>query len=196
MSHRSILLCSALTMIAASSAHAGPPWIAVELPANPHHATTRGASMLIRAYHHSTALDVPVTGTAEGIVDGRRVSYALDIARTNQPGVFAVRTPLPKGGVWVLAVTLEQSADATATALVTVGPGGRIAGVEVPSSRSRDGWSVPRRVEPRDIDAALRAAQVAFGESSQHGRAGYAYALPLLLLGAAAAVTRRRQTSV
>jgi hypothetical protein len=169
-------------VLLAGPAHGGPPWIAIELPANPHHASTRNASMLIRAYHHSTSIEAPIAGVAQGIVDGRRVSLALQIRPTNQPGVYAVHTPLPKGGTWVLALTLSQSKDDTATALVTVDAGGRIVAVDVPSDRSRDGWTVPRRVTDRDIEAALQAAHIAYGGTPTAPRSQYALALPLLLL--------------
>jgi hypothetical protein len=187
---RRIVIAALLVAASAVPAAAGPPWISVELPANPHHASTRSASLLLRAYHHSDPLSAPITGVAEGIVDGRRVSHRLELRATNQPGVYAVVTPLPKGGTWVLAFTVAPAPEATATALVTVDPRGRIVGVDVPSNRSRDGWSVPRRVEPRDIEAALRAADVAFGGSDER-RYGYAAALPLLLVGVLAFARRR-----
>lgn len=141
------------------------------MPANPHHASTRNASLLVRAYHHSTALNVPIRGVAEGIVDGRRVSLPLTLEATHQTGVFALVTPLPKGGTWVLALTLTQSENAIATALVTVDHGGRIVAVDVPSDNSRDGWKVPRRVQQRDIEDALRAAHVAPGGGAAGSRA-------------------------
>jgi MYXO-CTERM domain-containing protein len=195
MSHRTLLFSAALVLFTASAAHAGPPWISIEMPANPHHASTRGAALMVRAYHHSTSLNMPVRGTAEGIVDGRRVSLPLDIAATNQPGVFALNSPLPKGGTWILAITATQGEEATATALVTVDAAGRVVSVNVPSNRTRDGWTVPRRVEQREIESALRSAHAALGDNDD-SRPSFAYALPLLLVGVAAALSRRRQTSV
>ena len=195
MSQRTLLFSAAFFLFAASAVHAGPPWISIELPANPHHASTRGATLMVRAYHHSTSLNMPVRGTAEGIVDGRRVSLPLDITATNQSGVFALKTPLPKGGTWILAITATQGEEATATALVTVDGAGRIVDINVPSNKSRDGWSVPRRVEQREIENALRAAHVATGGETDTQPA-FAFALPLLRVGVAAALARRRQTSV
>jgi hypothetical protein len=186
MSIRTLLSAAVPLLLLAAPALAGPPWISIELPANPHHASTRDASLLVRAYHHSTAIDVPITGIAEGIVDGRRVSLALQVRATNQPGVFAVQTPLPKGGTWVLALTLTESATATATALVTVDPRGRIVAVDVPADRTRDGWKVPRPVNGSDIEAALRAAHIAYGDAPGTDHRRLALALPLLLLTGAA----------
>jgi hypothetical protein len=58
----------------------------------------------------------------------------------------------------VAAVTLEQGEQATATALVTLGRGGRVMSANVPSSKTRDGWVVPRAVTAEDIQAELREA--------------------------------------
>ena len=187
---RNLCLAAALTFALASAAHAGPPWISIELPANPHHATTRNASMLVRAYHHSTSVNAPLTGIAEGIVDGRRVSLPLELRSTNQPGVFALTTPLPKGGTWVMAITLTESSTATATALVTVDPQGRIVAVDVPATRTRDGWMVPRSVDADDVETALRAAHIAYNDEDAAPAYSLAIVLPLLLVGGAAVATR------
>jgi hypothetical protein len=187
MTARRLCLAAAFTLTLSSAAHAGPPWISIELPANPHHASTRNATLLVRAYHHSASLNAPLTGTAEGIVDGRRVSLPLELRPTNQPGVFALTTPLPKGGTWIMAITVTESSTATATALVTVDPRGRIVAVDVPSTRSRDGWSVPSRVDAGDIEAALRSAHIAYSDGDAPPSSGLAIALPLLLVGGAAA---------
>lgn len=182
MSARILSVVALPLLLLALPASAGPPWIAIELPANPHHASTRNASLLVRAYHHSTSIDVPITGVAQGIVKGQRVSLALQVRPTNQAGVYAVHTPLPKGGTWILALTLSQSKDDTATALVTVDAGGRVVAIDVPSDRTRDGWMVPRRVTDRDIEAALQAAHIAYGDAPGTPRGQYALALPLVLL--------------
>jgi len=155
---RKPLYLAALAMLAASPATAGPPWIAIEYPANPHHASTRGAALLVRAYHHSTALALPISGTAEGMVKGKRVSRRLDLRPTNIEGVYALRGELPVGDAWVLAIRLEQGENSTATALVTLDGQGGIARVEVPSTRSADGWTVPRPVNAGDLERALQVA--------------------------------------
>jgi hypothetical protein len=189
---RTLLLTASLTFVTASAAVAGPPWISVELPANPHHPSTRGAAFMIRAYHHSTSISVPVAGRAHGIVDGRRVTMPLDIRPTNQTGVFAVHTELPRNGAWVLAVTLTESADATATALVSVDGRGRIVAVDVPIDRPRDGWNVPRSVTDSDIESALRAISVTAAPTAGNAHAAL-LTLPVLLLGGLLARRRSRR---
>lgn len=183
MTLRPFITGAVLCAVSATALHAGPPWISVELPANPHHASTRDAAFMIRAYHHSTAIDAPVQGSAHGLIDGRRITLPLDIRATHTAGVFAVHTTLPHNGAWVMAITLTEGPNATATALVSVDARGRIVAVEVPSQRTRDGWSVPRAVTRADIDAALRAITVAAEEPRQPILYGALFALPLLVVG-------------
>jgi hypothetical protein len=189
----------ATLFVAAAPLLAGPPWISVEHPSNPHHPATRGATFLVRAYHHSTALTVPVTGTAEGLVRGERLTVPLDIRVTAEPGVYAVHSETPKEGTWILVVTLTEGPKASATAVVRLGREGRIAAVDVPSDRTHDGWTVPRALRTGEIDGALReAARVASVEAwIERGSAvagfGLLGALPLALLGVGMARARRRR---
>lgn len=181
-----ILICTLLCGLLATPALAGPPWISIEYPANPHHPSTRGAALLVRAYHHSTSIAVPVRGTLEGIVDGKRRSVPLDVRATNLTGVYAVRSALPTDGTWVLAIQLTEGQKAHAGALVTLDARGRIAHVEVPNNRTRDGWTVPRALTARDIDDALRSARIANAETNARapGTALAGLLLVPLLLGA------------
>ena len=190
MLRQSVTLSLLLAATITAAAHAGPPWISIEYPANPHHASTRGAAFLVRAYHHSQSINVPLRGVAEGIVDGKRTSHQLDITATNLPGVYAVRTPLPKQGTWLLALTLTEGKDAHATALVSVDRSGRIVAVDVPSDQSRDGWVIPRAVTEQEIESRLRA-QVALEQSNDNRLFAFA-TLPLLLLGVFASRRTRR----
>ena len=109
------LLLAALPAIAV----AGPPWIAVELPANPLNATTRDAFLLIRTYHHANAVSAPLTGRAIGVVDGKRRTIELTIERTSVPGVYAVRRNWPDEGAWALAIHLGEGTDGAAHANMT-----------------------------------------------------------------------------
>ena len=95
---RSFALVSALTLTAFSAANAGPPWIAIEYPANPFDRTSRDAFLTVRTYHHGNLMARTVTGTAEGVVNGKRQSMRLDIRPGSQPGVYAVRWQRPAVG--------------------------------------------------------------------------------------------------
>jgi hypothetical protein len=135
----------------------GPPWISIEYPANPLDRTTRGAYLLVHAFHHGTPVGLPVRGTAEGIVDGRRRTVTLEFASTSRPGVYALTRQWPAEGRWLLAITVTQGGtDAGATALVRLAADGAIASVEVPS-RQENGYTIPTAVSRRDIERAVAA---------------------------------------
>jgi hypothetical protein len=151
-------LAALLTMLVSSVAIAGPPWIAIEYPVNPHDAGTRGALLTVRTYHHGELMSYDVTGTAEGIVDGRRQSMPLDIRRLTQVGMYAVRWQKPAQGTWVLVITSKQNGSHAATALVTIDSQGQVAEVSVPSDTIENGrWRVPRKVAAAEVDAMLKA---------------------------------------
>ena len=157
---RKAVITALLVAGTAAAVQAGPPWISIEYPSNPHHPSTREASLMIRTYHHTQSLTSKIDAAAVGMVDGKRTSMSLDVRDTSMPGVYALRTPLPKGGVWVLSFTMRDQT-ALASAIVTVNRSGEIAAVSVPSTTSKDGWIVPRAATRADIDAALQTGVVA-----------------------------------
>lgn len=142
--------------LAATPAHAGPPWISIELPANPLHPGTRGALFLVHSFHHGTPMQHAVTCRAEGLVDGTRRSVDLTVNETNRPGVRAVRGSVPQDGTWMV-VCVSREGEATATALLDFDGAGEIVRVRVPHRLAEGGrWSVPVEVSAREIDAMLR----------------------------------------
>jgi hypothetical protein len=141
---------------AASHSVLGPPWISIEYPANPYDRGTRGAYLLVHAFHHGTPVAFPVSGTAEGIVRGRRQSVRLAFDPTARPGVYALRKQWSDDGTWTLVVRVTQESSDVATALVELAPSGEVARVQVPTRREREG-NFPRAVTAAEVDAALRA---------------------------------------
>ena len=187
-----------LAAIAATPATAGPPWISVEHPVNPHHSDTRDALALVHTYHHGDARHFPLEGRAEGVVDGRQVRLPLRIEQTYRKGVYAVRGELPDGA-WVLVLTMtDTESGARASALVAL-DGRRVTRVQVPGEE-RNGWMVPRQATAGDIESMMRTsvALARLGQESStelsgarlEGALGVAGALllmaPLTLLGRAA----------
>jgi hypothetical protein len=150
-------LVVAVSLVAAGVAVAGPPWIAMEYPVNPHDPLTRDAFMTVRTYHHGDLVGYELVGTAEGLVDGQRRSMRLDIRRLPQPGAYTVRWSKPTGGNWVLVVSSRHEGKHMATAVVTVDNSGRVARVSVPSRAIEGGrWQVPRAVAAAEVNAILR----------------------------------------
>lgn len=152
---RTLSLVAALSALA-TPAFAGPPWISAEFPANPHETATRGAYLLVHTYHHGTPTQFPLTGTAEGMVNGRRQTLRLEIVATSKPGVYAVRFKPQAGGTWVLAFNLGERDGAGM--LVAVGKDGLPTTAQVPTSTAEGGrWIIPRTITNQDIESALRA---------------------------------------
>jgi hypothetical protein len=146
-------------MLATTNAQAGPPWIAIEYPANPHDSNTRGALLTVRTYHHGELMSYDLVGTAEGIVNGRRQTMPVDIRRLPQVGVYSVRWQKPAQGTWMLVITAKQNGSHAATALVSIDSRGGVASVSVPSDTIENGrWRVPRKVAAAEIDTMLKSS--------------------------------------
>lgn len=190
MLRRTALLIPALIALPliAAPLHAGPPWISIELPANPLNPTTRGMFLLVRSYHHGDAMQMPVTGSATGLVNGKRQTLSLTFERTNIPGVYALRKTWPSDGAWVLAMNVGGREGPTA--LVGIGTDGRVHSVDVPTrSEGRNTWG--REVTEKDIEDALRQVARA-GSQAPTGRANLAGIAILFPLALGIAALRRR----
>ncbi|HET6362957.1 MAG TPA: hypothetical protein VFH11_13010 [Gemmatimonadota bacterium] len=151
-------LAAALLLTLATTALAGPPWLSIELPANPYDRLTRGAIALVRTYHHGVPMQIQARGTAEGLVDGERVSLPVELVATSATGVYALRGEIPEDGAWVLVIRAGEE-DHPVTAIVDLGPDGAVRAVDVPLQGENP--PVPRRVTGQDIDARLRSLAAA-----------------------------------
>lgn len=151
-------LAGATALVAASpSSHrSGPPWISIEYPANPLDPSTRGAFLLVHAFHHQIPVAGLVRGTAEGIVSGERKSIALRFDTTSRPGVFALRKQWSDDGVWSLVLSVVQHEDDVAQALVELGPDGGVTSIRVPTRRERE-WTIPRTITAQEIEQSLQS---------------------------------------
>ncbi|HEU4995375.1 MAG TPA: hypothetical protein VFT29_11180 [Gemmatimonadaceae bacterium] len=137
----------------------GPPWISIEYPANPYDSGSRGAFLLVHAFHHGTPVSFPVSGTAEGLVNGTRRTISLEFKNTSRPGVYALNKQWPTEGVWTLVVGVTQGDGDfnTARAVVELSTEGRVVNVNVPTRVNADGYTVPAAVSMADVEAGLRA---------------------------------------
>ena len=171
--HRTLLrtfaLVTALTLTAFSTALAGPPWIAIEYPANPFDRTSRDAFLTVRTYHHGDLVATTVTGTAEGVVNGKRQSMPLDIRPGSQPGMYVVRWQRPAVGRWVLVINSGMQGVIDATAVVEISPAGSVASVTVPTRAIANGWISPRPVAAAEIDGLLQGRALASAGTQYDG---------------------------
>lgn len=203
MSHSPLRFTAALAtvvaagLLSATPAFAGPPWISVELPANPHEASTRGAFFVVHTYHHGTPMQFPLTGRAEGLVNGRRQTVPLEISATDKPGVYAVRYRPVSEGAWVLVFNLGRGEDGSAGMMVTIGKQGQVASVEVPSRTAEGGrWIIPRGITNEDVTRALQQQTAMIGTAPAQGGAPNGVLLVAglgLVLGIPAARMLRRR---
>ena len=148
---------------AASSVIPGPPWISIEHPVNPYDATTRDAFLLVHAFHHGTPQNFPVSGTAEGMINGERKTVNLEFTRTSRSGVFALRRQWETKGEWTLVISAAQGPNDKVSAVVELGRGGdAVAAVNVPT-RVQGAHRLPAAVSMSDVESGLRgrASQVA-----------------------------------
>lgn len=146
---------------AATPLTAGPPWISIELPGNPFDQNARDAFLIVHAFHHGEPVEYPVSGVAEGVVNGQRKSIPLTFQKTQRAGAFAVKKQWTDGNVWVLAFTVTQAKDDVASALVTIAADGHATRVETLTKPGEGGRTSPRPIARRDIDAALQAGNSA-----------------------------------
>ncbi|HKW11762.1 MAG TPA: hypothetical protein VJO33_15350 [Gemmatimonadaceae bacterium] len=147
---------AALVAASPSSHRSGPPWISIEYPANPLDPSTRGAFLLVHAFHHQIPVSGLVRGTAEGIVGGERKSIALRFDATSRPGVFALRKQWSDDGVWSLVLSVVQHEDDVAQALVELGTDGGVTSIRVPTRRERE-WTIPRAITAQEIEQSLQS---------------------------------------
>jgi hypothetical protein len=135
-------------------AFAGPPWISIELPANPYDRATKGAFLVVHAFHHGTPMGFPVTGKAEGIVNGQRKSVDLKFERTERDGAYVLKNQWGTEGEWTLVISVTQGENDKVTALVQVS-GAEVFSVKVPTER-RGEWDIPKKVTMADVEATLK----------------------------------------
>lgn len=133
----------------------GPPWISIEYPVNPYDAATRDAFLVVHAFHHGQPTGFPVSGTAEGLVNGQRRSITLEFQKASRAGEYALRKQWPDQGTWTLVLKVLQGEDGV-SAIVDLGADGKVARINVPTRRNEQGYVIPARVVMADVDASLR----------------------------------------
>src|ERR1051325_1809143 len=120
------LLCSlvlAAAFLLAPVAAAGGFYLAVERPAKTD-SEYKDAVVLVRPYGCHQPEDAKVTVTAEGIVNGKRQSIAVQLTKATK-GVYEVKQQWPAAGAWVLNISVDDLGTVR-SALVELGAEGRL----------------------------------------------------------------------
>jgi hypothetical protein len=148
---RLLLACAAIPVVASAAGFSltiGPP-VAAGTGAK----VTKTAAVFAVRLEECDKLDTAqISGTADGIVDGARVSAPVTLSAATSPGVYVVSPAWSQGqGVWV--VTLSATCgSARAGAIVPIGPG--IGGAGFLRERIK---VFPRPATKAEIEAALKA---------------------------------------
>lgn len=136
----------------------GPPHIKVEQVTDAKHAPTPGAVLLVVGDHHQDSNRPAVTGRAEGVRDGRRMSKPITLTATSTKGRFGVTRQWNAGSPWLLVFTVAQDDHGdfgAAESVVKVDAAGKVVAIEYPKQRNARGDQYGRRATPAEIDAAL-----------------------------------------
>lgn len=124
----------------------GPPWLTIELR------PMGGSFLLVRTFHHGTPMALPLSGTAEGLVNGRRTSLALRFDTTAEANAFGLVKTWGEEGVWVLNLAIAESEHGGAGGVVGIDRGGATF-VRFPRSVT----GVSRPATRGEVEAMLRA---------------------------------------
>lgn len=151
MLRRTIVWFSACLAIvigaAAPSAVAGGFQIAVEPADSAAKAKLKGAVLVVRTHGCNRPSDAAVVARAEGLVGGERKSLPLKLTLT-ETGVYAIEHEWTSKGAWVITVTGQYNG-MTSSALVELGPGGKVAHDRLPVK------VVQRKISNSEIDSTL-----------------------------------------
>jgi hypothetical protein len=135
----------------------GPPSIHVRSVTPTTTGAPAGAVLLIEGRHHDELGKMNVSGRAEGMQDGKRVTKPLSLTKVST-GHFAVTRQWAEGTPWVLVLTVEQGDEGhngVAEALVKIDAKGSIVGIEHLKPDVVSGTKKPLRVVEKDVVAAL-----------------------------------------
>ncbi len=107
----------------ASTLLAGGFWLEVGNPKAASDPKAREAVLVVRPIGCGEPTKARISGTAEGLVNGRRQSVPLRMVPLSQPALYAVHRTWPQEGVWMLALTGSYDGHFT-SALAPMGPEG------------------------------------------------------------------------
>lgn len=142
----SVVMGLAVACIAATSV--GGFQLRVEVPQG-----NRDAVLLVRTYRCHQPEKARVTGMAEGLVKGKRVSLPIQL-ETVDKGVYAVAQQWPTEGAWVL--TFSGSYDGLhVSTLVALDAGGKVAMRTTDAGTELDVQMLPRALSSSDVTHVL-----------------------------------------
>ncbi len=137
MNSKTVTLVVCLLAIAVPPLLAGGPGLSIEI---------KDAVVMVRVHFHDKNVPDSLTGTAEGILNGKRQSLDLRLLPTPEEGVFTVKQQWPAEGNWVLTITATEHA--TQSAVIKLGANG--------STKNASVNMLTRKATEDDVTAALK----------------------------------------
>lgn len=111
--------------------------------------------VIVRTYGCAQPSKAKLSATAEGLVDGERVSIPIKL-KSIDTGVYSVAQQWPDEGTWALAITGLYRRHIS-SALVELMPDGKVAVHKVKGEFTPKAEIVQRKLTQRDIDDLLFA---------------------------------------
>ena len=137
-----------LALVCVAATTAGGFQLRVEVPQD-----DSDVVLLVRTYGCNEPQNAKISGTAEGLVEGRRVSVPVRLKNIDK-GVFAIKQQWPAGNTWVLAFSGTYRGHHTST-LVTLDAQGKVAVKKTAKGTELDVRILPRKLSSNDIENAL-----------------------------------------
>ena len=138
-----------LALVGIAATTAGGFQLRVEVPQD-----DTDVVLLVRTYGCNQPQNAKISGTAEGFVEGQRVSVPVQLKNIDR-GVYAVERQWTDGGAWVLAFSGTYKGRHTST-LVTLDAQGQVAVKKTAKGAELDVRYMPRKLSSNDIDRALQ----------------------------------------
>jgi hypothetical protein len=133
----------------------GPPRISVKEVTPADHAPA-GVVLIVHGHHHTDSASMPITGRAEGLQSGRRVTMPLVLVSTAD-GRYGLTRQWAVGTAWVLVLAVGEGEAAThgglAEALVKIDVSGKVVGIDFPAA----GWTGPENTPKRTNEDTIRS---------------------------------------
>lgn len=134
----------------------GPPRISVK-EVTPADKAPAGAVLLVEGHHHQDAAALAITGRAESMQNGRRITMPLVLVDAGN-GRFSVARQWSAGTPWVLVLAAgdgNPDAHGVAEALVKIDAAGKVVGIDYPPAGWIAATSKARLTSAEDVAAVL-----------------------------------------
>ena len=143
---------------------AGGFYLEIERPSSADPAM-KDVVLVARPYGCHKPEDAQLTATAEGIVNGKRVSVPVQFTQPSK-GVFTLKKQWGADGVWVLAISAEYN-KVIRSVVVELGAKGNLPNYFDANGKGFTTHAVQRRLTPAEVDAALQSVSTRLARAAR-----------------------------